>query len=486
VGLAFRHVGWIVALLVLGASIAFVQLTRMQPEYDAYGWLDWGRQALHFDLNTNGAPSWKPLTFLFTFPYALAGGAQAWLWMVTSVAAAFAGAVFAARLAHRLTGPGPTWSYPRLVAAGFAGVGMLGISGFWPLVLIASSDPMVVSLCLGAIDSHLSGRPRVAFGLLVLAALGRPEAWPFVALYARWAWRAVPGMRPLVAGGLAAIPALWFGVSALTAKTWLRAGDVALNTATTLRHNVIGGVLDRFRGQYELPMQVAAAIGIGFAALRRHRTILLLAAAGLLWVIVEIAFAFHGWPAEARYMAEPAAIGVIIAGTAVGRALEGLRTNQPWLGAATRLAGAAATIVLLVALAPVARQRASVLQAEVNQRRDAGLEIGRLANVITRDGGADHILDCGTAVSVVGFQSTLAYDLGLNVGYVGYKPSHAIHKGYPIVLFKPHDLGWQVLPIHIRGPDRVQCDRLKTATTFGAAPGGAAPRYGRQPELNPA
>jgi hypothetical protein len=324
--------------------------------------------------------------------------------------------------------------------------------------------------------------------LVVLAALGRPEAWPFVALYGLWAWRAVPSMRPLVAGGLAVIPALWFGVSALTAKTWLRAGDVALNTATTLRHDVIGGVLDRFASQYELPMQVAAAVGVGLAALRRDRTVLLLAAAGLLWVIVEIAFAFHGWPAEARYMAEPAAIAVVIAGTAIGRALEGLPRNQDrrWLGAGPRFAGVAATVGLLVALAPVARQRANVLRAEVNQRRDAGLEITRLANVITRDGGADRILDCGTVVSVVGFQSTLAYDLGLNVGYVGYKPSHAIHKGYPIVLFKPRELGWQVLPIHIRGPDRVRCDRLKTATAFGAAPRGAAPRYGRQPELNPA
>ena len=42
----------------------------MEPGYDAYGWLVWGRQTLHWNLDTNGAPSWKPLTFLFALPYA--------------------------------------------------------------------------------------------------------------------------------------------------------------------------------------------------------------------------------------------------------------------------------------------------------------------------------------------------------------------------------------------------------------------------------
>ena len=45
----------------------------MRPGFDAYGWLVWGRQTLHGNLNTDGAPSWKPLTFLFTLPYSLGG-----------------------------------------------------------------------------------------------------------------------------------------------------------------------------------------------------------------------------------------------------------------------------------------------------------------------------------------------------------------------------------------------------------------------------
>lgn len=461
-----QHTGWLVALLLVLVSVLFVQLTQMQPEYDAYGWLVWGREALHWDLNTNGAPSWKPLTFLFTFPYALAGNAQPWLWMVTSVAGALAGPIFAARIAYRLTGS-DHGRYPQLVAAAFAGVGVLGIAGYWPLILIASSDPMIVTLCLAAIDSHLSNRPRLAFVLLVLAALGRPEVWIFLGLYAVWAWRSVPAMRVLVAAGILAIPALWFGISALTAKSWLRAGDVALNTVDTLRQSPVAGVLHRFRGLYELPMQLAAAAGVAFAIVRRDRAVLMLVAAAAAWVVVEVAFAFHGWPAVARYMAEPAAVLVVVAAVFVGRLLAAVADST----VALRWAAVAAVLILIGALVPVARQRVGVAGDAIAQRRQADLEIDRLAGVIARDGGAARILGCGTPVSVMGYQSTLAWDLGLNVGFVGHKPSHAIHRHYPIVLFKPDQLGWKVLPIHIPQGQRSACDRLRTTTALGPGPG---------------
>jgi hypothetical protein len=91
---------------VLAASVLFVVLVGMRPSYDPYGWLVWGRQVLHWNLNTDGAPSWKPLTFLFTLPYALFGRASVYMWMVTSVAGTMAGAVLAARIAFRITKDG--------------------------------------------------------------------------------------------------------------------------------------------------------------------------------------------------------------------------------------------------------------------------------------------------------------------------------------------------------------------------------------------
>jgi hypothetical protein len=457
--------GWAVALALTLVSIGFVAWTRMQPEYDAYGWLDWGRQALHGNLNTNGAPSWKPLTFIFTFPYALAGSAQPWLWMVTAVAAALSAGVFAARIAYRLSGPCPDRPYAPYVAAAFAGVGVLGIGGFWPQVLISSSDPMIVALCLAAIDCHLHGRGRWAFAALVLAALGRPEAWLFTGLYGVWMWRVDPRGRALVVAGLALVPALWFGVSALTAKSWLRAGDLALNNSTALHGNAISGVFSRFRGLYELPMQLAAAVGLGFAIARRDRAILVLAAAGITWVAVEIAFAYHGWPAQSRYLLEPAAVLVLIASTGVARLIAAV----PLPSRPLRWAGVIPVVILFAALVPVVHNRIGVAHAAIDQRRHAGVLISRLEAVIDQV-GAGRIRACGQPTSLVGFQSTLAYDLGMNVGYVGHKPGKAIQQGEPIVLFKPHDLGWEVRPIHMLSRDRAICDRLRTDTTFGQTP----------------
>ncbi len=111
------------------------------------------------------------------------------------------GRVFGARIAYRLTPPVPA----RLGAVGggaVAGVGVLGLNTYSHWVLIANSDPLNVTLLLAAIDAHLSKRPRLAFAVLVLAALGRPEVWPFAGLYAVWLWVRVPG-RAAVGGGRA-------------------------------------------------------------------------------------------------------------------------------------------------------------------------------------------------------------------------------------------------------------------------------------------
>ena len=96
----------LVAAAAIAGAIAFVAATGMRPGFDAFGWMVWGHQVLYGSLNTSGAPSWKPLTFLFTLPYALFGHTQVWLWSVTSVAGTIAAGVFAARVAYRLTGPG--------------------------------------------------------------------------------------------------------------------------------------------------------------------------------------------------------------------------------------------------------------------------------------------------------------------------------------------------------------------------------------------
>ena len=449
----------IVAVGLIVVSIVVVAVTGTRPSYDPYGWLVWGHQTLHWNLNTDGAPSFKPLPYLLTVPYALAGRADLWLWMVTSVAISLSGAVFAGQIAYRLTGASEK-RYAPVAAAAFAGLGLLGIRDYSHYILSAESDPMVVSLCLAAIAFHLSRRIRVAFVMLVLAALGRPEVWPFVAVYAVWAWRAIPSLRVLLAAGVTAIPASWFVIPALTAKSWLVGSQLAMNSPRAVQGNKIDGVIDRVLHLYELPMQLAALVAIALAVRRRDRASLLLAGAALAWVVIEIGFALHGWSAVPRYLFEPAAVTVVLAGTAVGHVL----ASTARVSGKLRWVGPAAVVVLVAALLPAARLRARVEHTDLINQRGFARQIDRLNAVIDADGGG--VLACGQPVTEVAFQSTLAWEVGLNVGNVGYKPAREIRRGKPIVLFEPHLLGWKVRPIHTLAANRANCSRLTTETAF--------------------
>ena len=153
-------------LLVL-FSYLLVRHANTRPGYDPYGWLIWGYQTLHLSLDLGGAPSWKPLPYLFTVPMSLFGTHSLTLWMTFATAVSLSGSIFAGRIAYRLTLPSDAEvdSYTRwaAIAAGvFAGVAVLGINQWIHLFLSAQSDTIIVALCLGAIDMHLSGRHRWA------------------------------------------------------------------------------------------------------------------------------------------------------------------------------------------------------------------------------------------------------------------------------------------------------------------------------------
>jgi hypothetical protein len=459
---------WVV-LGVAVVSALFVVVSDMRPSYDGFGFLVWGKQVLHWNLNTDGAPSWKPLPFLFTLPYAVAGKGQMWLWMGTAVAGALLGSVFAARVAFRLTGAGRDGvdrRYAPYVAGAFAGIGLLGINTLMHLVLIANSDALIVAALLAAIDCHLLRRHRLAFAMLVLASLGRPEAWVFAGLYGLWLMWTVrtPSMWLMVAAALVFIPAFWFSIPALTSKSWFISGDLALNQQTVIHGNKIVGVVNRFRSLYDVPMQVAWLITILLAALRRDRTTLLVVAAAALWVIIEIAFAYHGWSAVSRYMIEPAAVMVAVAGGGIGWLLGDTRTRT---SKALRWAGPVVALALIVALAPSARSHVRTIRGLLEDSRHSARQIDRLHKVIDDDGGPDAVKSCGQPVSLVGFQSTVAWFVNLNVGNVGFRPGKSISRGDQIVLFKPHDNGWQVRLYNLPTSVKARCDQLKIDSDFG-------------------
>ncbi len=449
------------AAAIVAASVAVVFATGMRPDYDAFGWLVWGKQVLHWNLNLDGAPSWKPLTFLFTLPFALAGHAQMYLWMITAVAGALAGCVFAARVVFRLTGPCPERPWAPYAAAAFTAVSLLGLATYSRLILIANSDPVVVTLCLAAIDAHLCGRRRLAFWLLFLGSLGRPELWPINGLYALWMAREDRRTLPVSALGLALIPAAWFVIPALTSRSWFIAGDLALHQKTAIHGSKILGVISRLRSLYGLPMQIAVVAAIAVAVRRRDRATLTVAAAALLWVVIEIGFAYHGWSAVNRYMIEAGAALVLIAGVGVGRALTVLRPP-----AAARL-GPLAVLALVAAMVPLARSWARQAHVDLDNARAHAKQVRRLEAVVRRIGGPAAIRSCGQPTSLLGFQSTVAWVVGVNVGDVGFHPGIAIHDREPIVMLKPHDLGWQVRVYNMPPSRAARCDRLATDSAMG-------------------
>ncbi len=442
-----RKYAWIwaaIGLLIFSAVLVRVSGTR--PGYDPYGWLVWGHETLHGSLDLGGAPSWKPLPYLFTVPYSLTGHFAMWMWMVTSVTISLAGAIFAGRLAYRLTQTKQGESrWPAIAAALFAGVALLGIDQYMHDILSVQSDPMIVSLCLAAIDCHLSRRPRWAFWLLVLGALGRPEVWPFVGLYGVWAWWKIPEMRWMVYAGFLAIPLLWFGVPTITNHRPFVSAQLALLSPRELHGNKFTGTINRYTTLEYLPVQLAAVAGLIMAAIRRDRTVLVLAGAVVLWVVVEIAFALHGWPAVPRYMFEAEGVTIVIGGVAVGWLLkDGIPAVNPPLG---RWIGWGAVVVLAAFCISPAISRLRFEHSDLLHERARTKQIGLLAGTISHFGGYKQLLKCGTPVTNVEYVSILAWLTRENVGKIGHRPQFEVTKQtYPIMLFTQLKNGWAVTP----------------------------------------
>jgi hypothetical protein len=463
--------GWAIAGICLLVAVALVMYARTRPSYDAYGWLVWGHQTLHLSLDLGGAPSWKPLTYLFTVPFALAGHYEMWLWMFFSTAVALAGAVFAGRITYRLSGGGdpalataePVARYAPLAAAIFAGAAVLGLQDYLHYILSFQSDPMLVTFTLAAIDMHLLGKYRWTLVFGVLATLGRPEAGPWLALWGLWAWINLPSMRWMLVLGALIVAFGWFGIPTITNGRPLLAGDLAQKSPRALRHNQFFGTLGRFKDLHYIPVWIAVALTLLVAALRRNRLILILAAGAAGWVIVEIAFAYHGWPALGRYMFEPGAVAAVLAGLAVGLILTELPRLRRGL---PRWAGVPVVAILVAALVPGAVARVRTERRDLRHERARTHQITLLQRATILLGGARHVQNCGQPVTDVAYASALAWIYHRNVGTVGGLQQHVEgaelrNPALPKVLITPAaPAGWSFRPWHTRPYQVARCQGL--------------------------
>ncbi len=318
-----RHPWWIGSACLVLFSFLLVRWAGTRPGYDPYGWMIWGYQTLHLNLDLGGAPSWKPLTWLFDVPFALFGRANLWLWMTTSVSIALAGSIFAGRLSYRLSRLAGVEHRNALVAGVFAGLCLLGIEDYFHYLLSVQSDPMIVTFCLAAIDCHLCGRYRWALALGVLASLGRPEAWPWVGLYGVWLWRKFPAHALAGRSRAAADP----GALVRRADDHQRP-SVRRRPA---RPALSAGAAPEQDHRHPAPLH-RPDVPAGAAALagddRRGRgcaaswLLLILAGGAVGWLIVELAFVLHGWPGVPRYLFEPAGVMIVLGGVGIGLILQ--------------------------------------------------------------------------------------------------------------------------------------------------------------------
>ena len=453
------------ALLLL--SLVVVLWARTRPGYDPYGWLVWGNLTIHGKLDTNGAPSWKPLPFLFTVPYALVGHRALWLWMITSVAVSLSGGVFAARIAYRLTDPPEGFRWAGWIAGAFAVAALFGIDYYTHYILSAQSDTMIVSLCLGAIDCHLYRRYKWAFALGILAALGRPETFPLIGIYSIWLWRKFPSIRPLLVGGILLLPVMWFGIPGLTSKSLFTAANIALKSPRALHQNKLLGELGRFIRLHETQIYLLALLAIGLGALRRDRTTLIIAGAAALWVIVEVAFVLHGWPGVPRYLFEAGGVTCVLAGVAIGRILVDLPPllSRARIPAAVGIACALLIVVAISAsLLPAARTQVRIERADLKTQRSRTKFVDHLPGLIARLGGPKRIFACGQPSAPIGDQSLLAWDLGTNVGQLFWTAKLGKVDPRPIVFFQPTPHAWKVTTIDTAPAKRAQCQSLNVVS----------------------
>jgi len=404
--------------------------------------------------------------------------------MITATAVALAGPVFAGRIAFRLVGgadlrrdPEPLRRYAPWVAAFVAGASVLGIEDYFHYILSSQSDPMIVTFTLAAIDMGLIGRYRWTLLFGVLAALGRPEAWPFLGLFGLWAWFKLPKMRWMLVLGAAVVLFMWFGIPTITNGRPDIAGQLAKGSPRELHSNRLVGTLRRVHEILYLPVWIAAAIATAIALLRRTWIVLALAALVVVWAIVEIAFAYHGWPALPRYVFEAGGVVAVLAGVGIGWLMLGEARigDAVTMGRVARFAAVAVAGVLIVAMIPGAIHRVRVERSDLTVQHARTHQIALLQSVTSALGGARHILNCGQPVTDVEYASTVAWIYRIDVGSVGGFQQHVEgaelrNPAIPKVLLRPlAQGGWSVKPWHTRAHQVARCAGLSATYTNSGA-----------------
>ena len=425
----------------IGLAALSVAVLPTVPSYDPWAWVVWGREVFdpHLSFVVSGGPSWKPLPVIFTTIFGLFGGAGPTLWVAAARAGGFLGLAGAFHLARRLTGPGP-WG----VVAGLVAVAAVVLTQDWAYYMYrGTSEPILIGTSLWALDRLLAGRHATAFLLAVATSLMRPEAWPFLLVYAIWLWIRLPRLRLLVVAGVLSVPSFWF------VPPWIGSGQALLAAIHAQEYNGHLGsdpfltVIGRGTNLQVLPALIGGLIAVGLAALplARQRAwteprsllrtqdgqILALGVFTLAWWVVVVAMTMDGYPGLERFFLPAAATTCTLAGVGLVRLA---RLARPaWL------AGAIAAALIAVSV-PFTTLRISVARAQQPIASRAVKRLDQLSVVVAAVGGHHAVYPCQSSFAAVNHsvQTALAWKLHVTLGRVG---TTMRHQG--LMFVGPHD-----------------------------------------------
>lgn len=430
-------------LLVLGCFVlAAISLTLPSvPTQDSWSWIVWGREVAHLDLSTTGGSSWKPLPVLFTTVYSLFGDhAAPSLWIMTSRAGGLLAILFAFRIAKRFAG------WPAGIAAGvfMAGADWLRFMGN------GNVEPLSAGLALAAFDRHLDDHPHQTIALGSLAALGRPELWPFVALYAAYmVFRRKQASLVVAAVLLALVPVGWLG------GDWWGSGDPfhgsklaagfrdrqkqhreAALQRDKKRHIVVDrstgvAVEHTLRGAKVLlipPAFVAALIAIAFAIYRRERAQLMLAGGAIALFCVIGGMALAGYGGSPRFLFPAAGFVAALGGIGVGELIR--EAGKRWRPAAFIAAAA-----IVAATVPFAVDRGQEFSARAHEVHLRAVYEDQLEQAVALAGGREHVLSLGEPRSNSTYAHQLAWLLHIHQDQIaGPKARNVVFSGRPTLV----------------------------------------------------
>jgi MFS family permease len=426
VGRALR-IGAALAVALAALSLAL----PYEPVYDPWGWLVWGRELAGLDLATGDGLSWKPLPVLIDAPLSLLGDAAPRGWLLVARSGWLLAVVLAGWLAARLASPeAGAW---RLVAAALAaGSVALTADSFTPPTrqfVGGLSEPLLVALVLGAVAAALERRDALALWLGVLASLLRPECWPFLAIWAVWALRRRPELRP---HGLALllVPLAWFVPDLLGSGDPLRGAGTARGDGIE-----VGEALEVLGRALAAPLAAAwagvALLWVGRRGRREQsdddRAAPLLLAGAAAWVALVAVMAVAGYAGLPRFLAPATAVVAVLGGAGIARA-GAAAFSGPGVGVPPTLGGrrgltAGAVAALLLASAGLGL-RAAEVPGDLRESRRQAVAIEGLSDLTERLSTA-RLLSCGGAVRLANLlapPTALAWQLEEPIGSVRVNP----------------------------------------------------------------